>query len=409
MEIRIISDTTTIFFCVDEFGFFQAVRREHTAGDSDMTVPRATDSTVLNNLTDSLSVTTSALRENAEHIVPQPEGISLFDVKNDLLLSYLQNLVFLILFRLRSASESDDDAQTLQESVTQKLVELRIYLEKGVRPLEAKLKYQIDSVLRAAENAKVSEKKRNNDAGTHAAVNGAEDSASGSDSEEEIEDPAYAANSVPEQNTAGPRLLQQMSKVQPASRTQASTKSSRDGVYRPPRIAPTTMPSDPDTRTREPRKHRSQIMNEYIDEEMSSVPRAQPSIGSNNTILQSGRSGLGLKDREKERERTEYEEKHFTRLPGESKAEKRKARARGEGGRKDVFGGEDWSGLGGLGDRVSRSVSGGGREGLLKRREKRRATEDGPRGDGRELGIGESFDKRRRILEGREGRRRKGR
>ena len=106
------------------------------------------------------------------------------------------------------------------------------------------------------------------------------------------------------------------------------------------------------------------------------------------------------------------------RLPGESKAERRKARARGEGGvngGRDMFGGEDWTGLGGLGDRVVRSVKrgrdgedgGGRRENVLERRGKRRRERedapDGPREDGRgELGrIGEAFEKRRKVLQDR--------
>ena len=375
-----------------------------------MTVSQGSGLSGLSTLTDSLTLTTSALEENGDHIVAQSDGISLLDIKNDLLLSYLQNLVFLILFKVKIASEPDADAKYLEESIVQKLVELRVYLEKGVKPLETKLKYQIDSVLRAADNATVSE--RRDDATTSKkALNGDSDSATDSEADEEESEDLLSTGPVLAQNASGPRLLQQLPKQNTSPREKTSKSSSRTGIYRPPRMAPTTMPSDPDTRSREPRKQRSQIMNEYIDEELSSAPRAQPSIGSNNTILDYGRGGMSLKDREKERERTEYEEKHFTRLPGESRAEKRKARARGEGVKKDVFGGEDWSGLGGMGDRVSRSVSGGGREreGLLKRREKRRATEDGPRSDGRELGIGESFEKRRKIMAGREGKRKRAR
>ena len=373
-----------------------------------MTVSQGPELSAISTLIESLSLTTSALRENEDHIVAQPDGISLLDVKKDLLLSYLQNLVFLILFRLRNATDPNRDTESLQGSIVQKLVELRVYLEKGVRPLETKLKYQIDSVLRAAENAKLSER-RDDPSASRRALNGDNDSASVSDSDVDEPEDLPSTTTVLEQHASGPRLLQQLPKAQAFSRDNTSKSSSRDGIYRPPRVAPTTMPSDPDTRSREPRKQRSQIMNEYIDEELSSAPRAQPSIGSNNTILDYGRGGMSLKDREKERERTEYEEKHFTRLPGESRAEKRKARARGEGVKRDVFGGEDWSGLGGMGDRVSRSVGGGGREreGLLKRREKRRATEDGPRGEGRELGIGETFENRKRVMAGREGKRKK--
>lgn len=88
-----------------------------------------------------------------------------------------------------------------------------------------------------------------------------------------------------------------------------------------------------------------------------------------------------------------------------SKAEKKKEKARRGRESRDMYGGEDWTGLGGLGDRVSRSVAGGSRGGVLERREKRkRETGDGPRGDG--VGIGESFEKRRRVLKGREGKRR---
>ncbi|KAG7114282.1 Neuroguidin-A like protein [Verticillium longisporum] len=84
-------------------------------------------------------------------------GISLLDVKNELLLSYLQNLVFLILLKLRNAKNpaqnDDDSADNATEPIVRKLVELRLFLEKGVRPLEEKLRYQIDKILRAADDA----------------------------------------------------------------------------------------------------------------------------------------------------------------------------------------------------------------------------------------------------------------
>jgi U3 small nucleolar ribonucleoprotein protein LCP5 len=41
-----------------------------------------------------------------EDVSPPKEGISLLDVKNELLLSYLQNLVFLILLKLRRVEAS---------------------------------------------------------------------------------------------------------------------------------------------------------------------------------------------------------------------------------------------------------------------------------------------------------------
>ncbi|KAI9866436.1 MAG: hypothetical protein M1823_009167, partial [Watsoniomyces obsoletus] len=104
-----------------------------------MTVIDNSTLSTLSSLIESLSTAASTLRDNEDSFTSQPDGISLLDVKNDLLLSYLQNLAFLILFKLRNILESEDGAQDLQQSVVKKLVELRVYLEKGVRPLEGKL------------------------------------------------------------------------------------------------------------------------------------------------------------------------------------------------------------------------------------------------------------------------------
>jgi U3 small nucleolar ribonucleoprotein protein LCP5 len=108
----------------------------------------------------SLPALLSALLPDETAILPPKEGISLLDVKNELLLSYLQNLVFLIVLKLRSqlvslASEKQnkDEPLDIHDEVVKKLVELRVYLEKGVRPLEGRLKYQIDKVIRAADDA----------------------------------------------------------------------------------------------------------------------------------------------------------------------------------------------------------------------------------------------------------------
>ena len=83
---------------------------------------------LLATLTTSIQSATEALP--TENIVPPKDGISLFDVKNALLLSYLQNLVFLILLKLRARKGDQKDLGLHpQDEVVQKLVELRIYLE----------------------------------------------------------------------------------------------------------------------------------------------------------------------------------------------------------------------------------------------------------------------------------------
>ncbi|UZP45719.1 hypothetical protein NXS19_013531 [Fusarium pseudograminearum] len=111
---------------------------------------------LLTSLTQSLSSALDVTPKLAS-IEHQKDGISLLDVKNELLLSYLQNLVFLILLKLRNSktnSENADDSDSeLDESVRAKLVELRLYLERGARPLEEKLRFSIDRFLRTADDA----------------------------------------------------------------------------------------------------------------------------------------------------------------------------------------------------------------------------------------------------------------
>lgn len=395
-----------------------------------MTVTDVPVTSTLATLTDSLKATASALIDAQESLIPHPDGISLLDVKNELLLSYLQNLALLVLLKIRNLKveemnetpSDEEEAQTLQQQIMHKLVELRVYLERGVRPLEGKLKYQIDSVLQAAETAKLSESaKLNTTIKTIKPAGDVSDSDASLDEDEddnEEETAPHQSASIP-----GPRLQHQLTakfsqqsldSSHSKSNPKAKPTNTSSAPYRPPRHNPTLMPSDPSASTTRTRKPHSHLLNEFIQSELSSQPIAEPSIGT--TLTQSGRSTLSARDREREAERTQYEESHFTRLPGESKAERRKRKKSEEkmGIKRDVMGGEDWSGLGGLGDRVVRSVSGGDRgrerENVLVRREKRRRDrEEGQRGDGmgESIDIGGKFNRKRAIMEGREAKRRR--
>ncbi|KAI4290633.1 MAG: hypothetical protein L6R35_000067, partial [Caloplaca aegaea] len=94
---------------------------------------------------------------SAEALAPPSDGLSLLDIKNDLLLSYLQNCVLFILFKFRNQGSSDKPEGDAQEpsydQIVKTLVSLRLYLEKGVRPLESRLKYQVDKLLLTASEA----------------------------------------------------------------------------------------------------------------------------------------------------------------------------------------------------------------------------------------------------------------
>lgn len=357
-----------------------------------------------NSLPSLLATLTQALLSSEESapelasVTPPKDGISLLDVKNELLLSYLQNLVFLILIKLRDYNndESDDEqSQSIDDDVVQKLVETRVYLEKGVRPLEARLKYQIDKVLRAADDAARATLPasrgptlitRDSDVSDDSDVD--EDAGGVETKASEIDDLQYRPN---------PAGL-----VRPTDTSlESQSAKDTDGVYKPPRINPTVMPTTRPHEKTDRRPQKSATLDEFISTELSETPFAEPSIGSQ--IIAGGRRSRSDKERKEAEERKEYEEKNYTRLPKESKKERaKKGRAKDAG-----YGGEEWRGLGEGIDRIERLTnrkSSSTRTALEKSR--KRAVEDGPRASGG-VEVGEKFQKRLKTLDG--GRRDRGR
>lgn len=340
---------------------------------------------LLATLTTSIQSATEALPRN--DILPPKDGISLLDVKNELLLSYLQNLIFLILLKLRSRSGEDSGGdQTLhpQDEVVKKLVELRVYLEKGVRPLENRLKYQIDKIVRSADDAtrkstQATKKLEARESKAHA------DSDSGSDVSDAGSDEAdEEANGM----SYGPRAAQ-ISRPRSNPREKASS-ASKDGIYRPPKITPVSMPTPEGREQRQARRPgKSATLDEFVATELSSAPIAQPSIGS--TIVDGGRRMKSERERKEEAERREYEESNFTRLPAQSKKELRKKGRGRDGG----FGGEEWRGLGAGLERIERLTQKKSSSMGSLQKSRKRPIDDGPRGSG---SAGDAFEKRRKMV-----------
>ncbi|KAI1759785.1 hypothetical protein GGR53DRAFT_122751 [Hypoxylon sp. FL1150] len=378
---------------------------------------------LLDTLTSSLNSALEAA-PRISGIEPTQDGVSLLDVKNELLLSYLQNLVFLILIKIRNAKNGsseeldEEDQSDLSDAVVKKLVELRLYLDKGVRPLEEKLQFQLDKILRAADDADRIAAQAAKDAG-----------ASESDSEEEEEEEEEEDGSgesdredaSDDQGPRGPALDVSAKQYAPSfgnfaapSKPVGMAAAAQDGtgVYRPPKIAPTVMPSataDRRERGDQRRPMKSATMDEYISTELSSAPVAEPSIGTN--VVKGGQKIKTASERREEDRRREYEESNFVRLPKESKKD-RAQRNKIEGrSAKMQFGGEDWRDLGEGVDRIERLTrrkegGGGGARALLEKSRKRgRETVDGARRSGHGEGtkeIGERFNKRVKTLDRRD-------
>ncbi|KAK4982940.1 hypothetical protein LTR66_009024 [Elasticomyces elasticus] len=364
--------------------------------------------TQLANLTDSLESATSSLPDISK-ILPPEKGVDLLDVKNELFLSYLQTLALRNLAVIRSLSkftssrtndgeEDEQDAQDLNKLLVKKLIEHRVYLEKGVRPLEGRLKYTIDKVVRAAEDeARTSTHRATTKAANNGHANGQETSDrdeddSGSDAASTT---SALAGATPDDLSHRPsaRNFARPLMASSSSRAKAATETS-DGIYRPPRITPTSLPSTERKEAREVRRpNRSATMDEYINTELSTAPEAMPSIGS--TIVDRGRRTKSARERETEADRARYEEENLVRLPVPGKKERAKQGGRG---RESGYGGEDFMMLSAGLDRIGRLTKRkGAKEGALERSLKRKAVEDGPRGSG-EMGIGGEFEKRKRSM-----------
>ncbi|KAI0406891.1 U3 small nucleolar ribonucleoprotein lcp5-like protein [Xylaria palmicola] len=362
---------------------------------------------LLESLTSSLSSANEAAPKLAG-IDTTENGVSLLDVKNELLLSYLQNLVFLILIKIRNGKAGDtdsaEDSAEISDDVVKKLVELRLYLDKGVRPLEERLRFQLDKIIRAADDADRKEKMAEEARDAKSESESNSDSEKGSiDGDGHDRTPGTKARSQADASQ-GPLFS---NFAAPVSVGMAAAAQDKTGVYRPPKITPTVMPTTERRERSERRPMKSATMNEYIADELSAAPSALPSVGSN--VVFGGRKMKTASEREDEQRRREFEETNFVRLPKDSKkqrAEKNKMERRSA---KMSFGGEEWRDLGEGVDRIdklTRRKEGGGRstKALLDKSRKRgRDTIDSNRGSGFSgdtKEIGERFSKKVKVMEG---------
>ncbi|KAH0614798.1 uncharacterized protein H6S33_000434 [Morchella sextelata] len=343
--------------------------------------------------------------------VATPEnGISLLEVKNELLLSYLHNVVFLVLIKLRSGSlDPTKKNGQFGSEVVKELVKIRLLLEKGVKPLEAKLKYQIDKVVAAAVDKELSK------AGNAALMPAAAAGATGEESDDGVEHDDYGVYSkkttvaaAPASTIANKELSfrpnpMALAKPSAAALPSVGETEGKEGIYKPPRISATVMPGfataasekiDGKRERENAGRNKSHMLDEFIADEMSAAPMATPSIGS--TIVAGGRVMKSSRERREEQERRDYEESNFVRLPQLSKKELRERKRKG-GDNVGQFGGEDWRDFAGDLNRLTKGAGKGGKSSrLLENSRKRQGDDEGGRNGGKELGS--LFNSKKKMM-----------
>nr|CAG4651473.1 EOG090X0IJO [Simocephalus serrulatus]SVE94612.1 EOG090X0IJO [Simocephalus serrulatus] len=200
--------------------------------------------------------------------LPTAQGMSFLDVKNQLLLKYLMNLNCVILKKV--SGEPINGSPSIE-----RLVEIRTYLER-MRPVEHKLRYQIEKLLKIATAGKFEE----ND---------------------------------PLQFKANPNNL--ISKVgdEDSSDEEEENARKKTGVYVPPRLVPMKYDGDETADQRaskvaeKVRRHAlSSSAMQGLKEEFMDTPVE---------IVESSANISKMNIARERQERQEYEETYFTRLP----------------------------------------------------------------------------------------------
>lgn len=253
------------------------------------------------------------------------EGVSLLSLKNHTLLSYLNNLVLVILSHLQRLREDEPiSIETLKAEAVENSIIQRVSLEKGIKPLEKKLGYQLDKMIRSYNRMLADDEKLESKVEKEQ-LSGDESS---SEEEDEIDELSYK-----------PDVSALASVSKSKNKSEAKNDDTSKEKYKPPKIsamAPPTKEAASEKTAGDGRKLQS--MEEYLLEN-SDLPQMETSVGA--TIVNNGRGGVKTAhDRQKEKEIQDYEENNFTRLPNtktkKSFKEKQKEMV-------NTFGGEDWS------------------------------------------------------------------
>lgn len=197
------------------------------------------------------------------------QGLSFLEMKYNMLLSYLINLTYVVLLKCSGIQIENDPC-------IDRLVEIRTVLEK-IRPIDHKLKYQIDKLVKTAANT------------TNA------------------NDPtSFKAN--PEEMNEDVDSDDNDSDATPATKS-TEVKSN---IYVPPKLSSVIYPDDKSlTNKKDKLKHKASLsaaIMQDLREEYLDTPLE---------IAQTNRAQQLLSKQQKERQ--EYEEEYFTRLPVERK------------------------------------------------------------------------------------------
>ncbi|KAL6940620.1 hypothetical protein ACO0QE_004532 [Hanseniaspora vineae] len=315
------------------------------------------------------------LQSVIQHSTAAPENkklekVSLLSLKNESMLSYVNSLLLLLQGKLTHTEGKDIDDENEEQTQADRwnTIEQRVTLERGIKPLEKKLDYQLDKLIRSyyrvvedfetnANSPSVNESKTKSVQSKSGEDESEGDSDSDSDSESESEDETTFRPSVNGMLSSASSKSSSKTKRSSKKHTEEQHEAidneeeqKGNGRYQPPKINAALPPSAhshfDDRFNAKDHKDRSnkfklQSMEEYVNE-MNDKPEWEASIGTN--IVNHGKGGIKSSRRnDKENEVKEYEETNFTRLNLTKKKDKRQQKIKEIRDKVNIIGGEDFS------------------------------------------------------------------
>ncbi|XP_038222961.1 neuroguidin isoform X1 [Zerene cesonia] len=204
------------------------------------------------------------------------KGLSFLEMKYQMLLSYLINLTYIVL-RKCSGEKIESDPSI------DRLVEIRTVLEK-IRPIDSKLKYQIDKLVKTAVVGATSEE----------------------DPQSYHANPANLVSKVDNSEDESSEMSDDAEKP----------KDNKSNVYVPPKLAAVHYEENIPRKDNEKNKERArkQFLNSSVMRELREEYSEAPTEVTTGNYVKHSIS-------KQEQEKTEYEENYLTRLPV-TKAEK---------------------------------------------------------------------------------------
>lgn len=275
--------------------------------------------------------------------------VSLLSLKNGSMLSYLSALFSIIGSKMDPESKDPTGNKGRESSI-----ENRIVLERGVKPLEKKLGYQLDKLVRSytrAEKEYKDAEKRATESTSNANRTGSDDENEDVSSSDEEDEMSYRPNMLSAKKSTAKKSSRSSETIEEEAEQEKEEDQENDGIYRPPKInamlPPQATTHFEDKFSVKDHKDRSnlskmQAMEEYIKDQ-SEQPDWGTSIGAD--ILDHGRGGIkSSRDTEKERRVTTFEEENFTRVNhmGMNKTERKKQKQRQRMAKANIIGGEDF-------------------------------------------------------------------